>query len=57
MLLEDIKKSCKVVFNEEKNGEELYFEEKPEQNVIDTLKENHYRWHIQKKCWYKKLAK
>lgn len=55
MLLEEIKKDCKVITNEEKNGEELYFENKPENEVITTLKQNGYRWHNQKKCWYRKL--
>lgn len=55
MLLEEIKNNCKVITNEEHQGEELYFNEKPTSDVIDTLKENCYRWHNIKKCWYRKL--
>ena len=55
MLLEEIKQSCKVVTNEEKQGEELYFESKPDFQVIKELKNNGYRWHNVKKCWYRKL--
>ena len=29
MLLEEIKKDCKIIMNEEHQGEELYFDEKP----------------------------
>lgn len=55
MLLEDIKKECKVVTNEEKQGEELYFNEKPTSEVIEILKVNCYKWHRQKQCWYRRL--
>lgn len=56
MLLDEIKNNCKVITNEEQQGEELYFNEKPTQEIINTLKENCYRWHNTKKCWYRKLA-
>ena len=55
MLLEDIKKDCKIVVNEEHQGEELYFENKPIYEVISVLKKNGYRWHRTKHCWYRKL--
>lgn len=55
MQLEEVKKSCKVLLNEEKQGEELYFDSKPESEVIELLKENCYRWNNTKKCWYRKL--
>lgn len=55
MLLEEIKTSCKIVTNEEKQGEELYFESKPDYEVLKTLKSNGYKWHNTKKCWYRKL--
>lgn len=55
MELLEIKKNCKIVENKEKNGEELYFDEKPSKEVLETLKENHYRWHNVKKCWFRKL--
>lgn len=55
MLLEEIKEKCKIVTNEEHQGEELYFEDKPSAEIITILKENYYRWHNTKKCWYRKL--
>lgn len=55
MQLEEIKKNCKVITNEEKQGEELYFDAKPTYDIIKELKQNGYRWHNAKKCWYRKL--
>ena len=55
MELLEIKKNCKVIKNQEKNGEELYFDEKPSKEVLETLKSNGYRWHNKKFCWYRKL--
>lgn len=55
MQLEEIKQNCKVIINEEHQGEELYFNEKPTKEIITELKENGYRWHNTKKCWYRKL--
>ena len=45
---------CKVLLNEKLNGVELYFENKPAQEVINTLKENKFRWNRSKGCWYAK---
>ena len=47
----------KEVKNEEKNGIELYFEAIPTYQERQELKENGYKWHNQKKCWYKKEGK
>lgn len=44
----------KVVHNEEKQGVELYFEGKPEVEILTALKANKFRWHRSKKCWYAK---
>lgn len=38
--------------NQEFSGVELYFDNKPESDVIECLKGNGYRWHRSKKCWY-----
>src|SRR5574344_1687349 len=46
--------SIKMVLNEELNGVELYFPGKPTQGIINTLKENRFRWSNNKKCWYAK---
>lgn len=42
----------KVKFNEEKNGIELYFNNKPDEEIRDTLKANGFRWARYNKCWY-----
>lgn len=42
-------------YNQEKQGVELYFQEYPGTKVIKQLKENAYRWHNVKKCWYSKI--
>ena len=39
LLLEEIKTNCKIVTNEEKQGEELYFESKPDyENAFQLVK-------------------
>ena len=43
-----------IVKNIEKQGIELYFDSKPEQNIISMLKSAKFRWHNVKKCWYAK---
>ncbi|MBL4978784.1 LPD29 domain-containing protein [Bacillus halotolerans] len=40
--------------NEELNGIELYFESKPEQEVLTHLKSNGFRYSGFKKCWWSK---
>lgn len=47
----------KVVLNEEKNGVEIYFTEKPSEEVRDNLKLNGFRWSKYNKCWYAKQNK
>lgn len=46
--------SYKKLNNEEKNGIELYFDNIPTYQERQQLKNEGYRWHNQKKCWYKK---
>ena len=43
---------CNVVMNDQLKGVELYFVGKPEESVRNLLKENGYRWHSGKMCWY-----
>lgn len=43
-----------VKFNEEKNGIELYFNEKPSNEILTQLKVNGFRWSKFKKIWYAK---
>ena len=40
--------------NEEYHGIELYFDKKPSEATIANLKEQGFRWHRTKKCWYAK---
>ncbi|MED1678771.1 hypothetical protein P4V04_19595, partial [Bacillus subtilis] len=40
--------------NEELNGIELYFDSKPEQEVLTHLKSNGFRYSGFKKCWWNK---
>lgn len=42
--------------NEEHNGIEITFSEKPYSNVISKLKAHGFRWHRVKKCWYAKQS-
>lgn len=44
----------KVVFNEDKNGIEIYFAGKPSEEVRNNLKSNGFRWSKYNKCWYAK---
>lgn len=43
-----------IIFNEEQHGIEIYYEQKPDSETISSLKENGWRWHRAKKCWYHK---
>lgn len=47
--------NLKVVKNLELKGIELYFTNKPKASIINLLKENKFRWHNVKKCWYNKI--
>lgn len=40
--------------NNELNGIEVIFSEKPSEEIRDNLKRNGFRWHRQKKLWYAK---
>ena len=42
--------------NNELNGIEVYFSQKPEQNIIEELKAKKWRWNRAKKCWYAKQS-
>lgn len=50
--LEGIKTEYTEVINIEKNGRELYFKAIPTYEERTILKNNGYKWHNQKKCWY-----
>lgn len=42
----------RIIKNEEHNGLEIYFGEKPSEEIRAALKEIKFRWHGVKKCWY-----
>lgn len=42
MLLEEIKKNCKIITNEEHQGEELYFDEKPTNKGVGAIMESSF---------------
>ncbi|WP_182004625.1 LPD25 domain-containing protein [Priestia aryabhattai] len=42
--------------NEERNGVEIYFNEKPSEEVRSLLKANKYRYSSRAKCWYAKQS-
>lgn len=46
----------RVQENKQFNGVEVYFDTKPQQNIITALKERFFRWHTAKKCWYAKAT-
>jgi hypothetical protein len=43
-----------ITINNELNGIEVSFKNKPSQNVLDELKNNGFRWHFKKFLWYAK---
>lgn len=45
---------CTMSLNPQFNGVELYFNNKPQSSILDSLKAVGYRWHNLKKCWYAK---
>lgn len=46
----------KVVLNEEKNGVELYFNNKPSEEIRNNLKANGFRWSKFNECWFTKQS-
>ena len=48
------KLNIEIKFNEEKNGIELYFNDKPNEDIRSQLKANKFRWAKFNKCWYVK---
>ena len=53
-LLERLNTIATVKENEMVQGIEVYFDTKPAYDIINELKENKFRWHNVKKCWYVK---
>lgn len=50
------KEKVKKIFENKKvNGVELYFHEKPSEEIREKLKSFNFRFHKKKGCWYAKL--
>lgn len=45
-----------VLLNNEKNGVEIYFDSKPAQEILKSLKNLGFRWSKFKNCWYAKQS-
>lgn len=45
---------AEIILNEEKNGVEIYFNNKPSEEVRKDLKNNGFRWSKYNNCWYAK---
>jgi len=45
-----------ICLNNEKNGIEIRFDDKPETNTIEALKSNGFRWSGKQKMWYAKQS-
>jgi phospholipid N-methyltransferase len=48
--------NVEVKLNDEKNGVEIYFTDKPSEEVRDNLKSHGFRWSKYNKCWYAKQS-
>jgi len=46
----------KLLLNDQLKGVEIYFDGKPVQAIIDSLKSNGFRYHGAKVCWYAKQS-
>ena len=55
-LQEEKKLQYTIKRNEQFNSTEVYFTAKPTEETRNALKENHYRWHKAKGCWYGYLS-
>lgn len=51
---EEVVSGITYSLNKEKNGVEIYFTEKPSEEVRETLKANKFRWSRTNKYWYAK---
>lgn len=47
---------CKVVLNEDLKGVEMYFDNKPNKEVLADIKATGFRWNGKKLCWYAKQS-
>lgn len=48
--------NCSVTLNDEKNGIEVRFDEKPDASVLEMLKENGFRWSRRQNMWFAKQS-
>ena len=52
----EVKAEIKIVYNKDMDGIELYFNDKPSEQIRNILKSNKFRWHGKKKMWYAKIT-
>lgn len=52
--VEVVSNSITMKLNDEKNGVELYFTDKPSEEIRTQLKSNGFKWSRFNKCWYAK---
>lgn len=43
---------AEMIINEECNGVEIYFDERPDEEILEELRVCKWRWHKKKRCWY-----
>lgn len=46
----------RVVHNKEKGGVEIYFANRPSDDVLTRLKSERFRWSRRNRCWYRKYS-
>lgn len=49
--------TIEIYMNEELNGVELFFVNRPEASILEMLKKAEFRWHKAKKMWYAKQSR
>lgn len=52
---DDVPNDIQVSKNEEKGGIEIHFNDKPSQDIINSLKDKGFRWSIYNRVWWKKF--
>ena len=43
--------SARYILNDMCNGVEIYFDDRPEDDILDELHQSKWRWHKKKRCW------
>lgn len=43
---------AEIIINDDFNGIEIYFDERPDEEILEELHAEKWRWHKKKRCWY-----